>query len=66
MIVKADYEAKTIYEIDYDKLKNEGIKASMAYRRIREAKDSGLLIENNVGMLYFKKKETDDDEKLPF
>ena len=47
-------------------IKNEGIKASMAYRRIREAKDSGLLIENNVGMLYFKKKETDDDEKLPF
>ncbi len=26
MIVKADYEAKTIYEIDYDKLKNDGIK----------------------------------------
>ena len=47
-------------------IKNEGIKASMAYRRIREAKGSGLLIENNVGMLYFKKKETDDDEKLPF
>ena len=26
MIVKADYEAKTVYEIDYDKLKGEGIK----------------------------------------
>ncbi len=26
MILKADYEAKTIYEIDYDKLKNSGIK----------------------------------------
>ncbi len=26
MIVKADYEAKTVYEIDYDKLKSEGIK----------------------------------------
>ena len=47
-------------------VKNEGLKDSMAYRRIREAKGSGLLIENNVGMLYFKKKETDDDEKLPF
>lgn len=47
-------------------VKNEGIKDSMVYRRIREAKGSGLLIENNVGMLYFKKKETDDDEKLPF
>lgn len=47
-------------------VKNEGVKDSMAYRRIREAKGSGLLIENNVGMLYFKKKETDDDEKLPF
>ena len=26
MIVKADYEAKTIYEIDYDQLKQAGIK----------------------------------------
>ena len=26
MIAKADYEAKTIYEIDYDKLKHDGIK----------------------------------------
>lgn len=26
MIVKADYEAKTVFEIDYDKLKESGIK----------------------------------------
>ena len=26
MIIKADYEAKTIYEINYDKLKQDGIK----------------------------------------
>lgn len=49
-----------------DLIKNEGIKDSMAYRRIREAKNSGILIENNVGMLYFKPKEVNDDEKLPF
>lgn len=55
-----------INDLKDELIKNEGIKDSMAYRRIREAKKSGLLIENNVGMLYFKKKETDDDEKLPF
>lgn len=26
MIIKADYEAKTVYEINYDKLKEQGIK----------------------------------------
>ena len=26
MIIKADYEAKTIYEINYDRLKDEGIR----------------------------------------
>ena len=25
MLLKADYEAKTVFEIDYDKLKEEGI-----------------------------------------
>lgn len=53
-------------DLKEDLIKNEGIKDSMAYRRIREAKNSGLLIENNVGMLYFKQKEANDDEKLPF
>lgn len=55
-----------VNDLKEDLIKNEGIKDSMAYRRIREAKNSGLLIENNVGMLYFKKKEANDDEKLPF
>ena len=26
MILKADYEAKTVFEINYDKLKEDGIK----------------------------------------
>lgn len=55
-----------VNDLKEDLIKNEGIKNSMAYRRIREAKNSGLLIENNVGMLYFKQKEANDDEKLPF
>ncbi len=55
-----------INELKENIVKNEGIKDSMAYRRIREAKNYGLLIENNVGMLYFKQKEANDDEKLPF
>ena len=41
------------------------IKESMAYRRIREAKKAGVLIENNVGMLYYKEKEI-PNEILPF
>ena len=55
-----------VNDLKEDLIKNEGIKDSMAYRRIREARNSGLLIENNVGMLYFKQKEANDDEKLPF
>lgn len=55
-----------IGDLKEELIKNEGIKDSMAYRRIREAKRLGLLIENNVGMLYFKQKEVNDDEKLPF
>ena len=41
------------------------IKESVAYRRIREAKKAGVLIENNVGMLYYKEKEI-PNEILPF
>ncbi len=26
MLIKADYEAKTVFEINYDKLKEDGIK----------------------------------------
>ena len=55
-----------VNDLKEELVKNEGIKDSMAYRRIREAKNSGLLIENNVGMLYFKSKEVNDAEKLPF
>lgn len=44
---------------------DEGIKKAMAYRRIQDALKAGLLIENNVGMLYFKGKEV-TDEILPF
>ena len=55
-----------VNDLKEELVKNEGIKDSMAYRRIREAKNSGLLVENNVGMLYFKPKEVNDDDKLPF
>ena len=55
-----------VNDLKEDLIKNEGIKDSMAYRRIREAKNSGLLIENNVGMLYFKSKEANDDDEIPF
>lgn len=46
---------------------NEGIKKSMANRRIREAKEIGVLIENNVGLLYYKGKEVNNEsDQLPF
>lgn len=44
---------------------NEGIKKAMAYRRIQEAIKTGILVENNAAMLYFKGKEVPDDS-LPF
>lgn len=46
-------------------MSDEGIKKAMAYRRIQEALKTGVLLENNVGMLYFKPKEV-IDENLPF
>ncbi|WP_455641442.1 AAA family ATPase [Parabacteroides sp.] len=46
-------------------ISENGIKDSMAYRRIREAKTAGVLIENNVGMLYYKEEEA-TNEMLPF
>ena len=46
---------------------DEGIKKSMANRRIREAKEIGVLIENNVGLLYYKGKEVNNEsDQLPF
>lgn len=46
---------------------DEGIKKSMANRRIREAKEMGILIENNVGLLYCKGKEVNNGfDQLPF
>lgn len=49
-------------------ISSEGIKKSMANRRIREAKDYGVLIENNVGLLYYKQECVNDNEdsQLPF
>ena len=48
-------------------MKNEGIKKAMANRRIQEARKTGLLIENNVGLLYYKGKEvSNESEQLPF
>ena len=46
-------------------MNDEGIKKAMAYRRIQDAIKAGLLVENNMGMLYFKGKEV-TDEILPF
>lgn len=46
---------------------DEGIKKSMANRRIREAKDAGILTENNAGLLYYKGKEVHNETgQLPF
>lgn len=46
---------------------DEGIKKAMANRRIQEARKTGLLIENNVGLLYYKGKEVgNESEQLPF
>ena len=46
---------------------DEGIKKAMANRRIKDGKDAGILIENNVGLLYYKKKEVSNEcEQLPF
>ena len=47
-------------------MENENIKKAMAYRRIQEAKDLGVLIENNVGMLFFRKEANNEEETLPF
>lgn len=49
-----------------DLISNEGIKKAMAYRHIQNAIDMGILVENNVGMLYHKKYVENEDEKLPF
>lgn len=49
-----------------DLISNEGIKKAMAYRHIQNAIDMGILVENNVGMLYYKKYVENEDEKLPF
>ena len=47
---------------------SEGIKKNMANRRIREAKEYGILIENSVGLLYFKQENVgnNEDSQLPF
>ena len=46
---------------------DEGIKKSMANRRIREAKAMEVLVENNVGLLYYKGKEVNNETgQLPF
>ena len=47
---------------------SEGIKKNMANRRIREAKEYGILIENSVGLLYFKQENVGnkEDSQLPF
>lgn len=46
---------------------DEGIKKSMANRRIREAKAMEVLVENNVGLLYYKGKEVNNEtDQLPF
>lgn len=47
-------------------ISSEGIKKSMANRRIREAKEVGILIENNIGMLYHPKEIENEEETLPF
>lgn len=47
-------------------ISSEGIKKAMAYRHIQNAIDMGILVENNVGMLYYKKDVENEDEKLPF
>ncbi len=46
---------------------DEGIKKAMANRRIKEGKESGILIENSVGLLYYKGKEVNNEcEQFPF
>lgn len=47
---------------------SEGIKKNMANRRIKEAKEYGILIENSVGLLYFKQENVgnNEDSQLPF
>lgn len=48
-------------------MSDEDIKKAMANRRIKEGKDAGILIENNVGLLYYKKEEVcNENEQLPF
>ena len=47
-------------------ISSEGIKKAMAYRHIQNAIDMGILVESNVGMLYYKKYVENEDEKLPF
>ena len=49
-------------------ISSEGIKKNMANRRIREAKEYGILIENSVGLLYFKQENVgnNEDSQLPF
>ena len=53
-------------DLKNDLILNEGIKKAMAYRHIQNAIDMGILVENNVGMLYYKKYVENEDEKLPF
>ena len=47
-------------------ISSEGIKKNMANRRIREAKEAGILLENSVGMLYYPKEIKNEEETLPF
>lgn len=49
-------------------ISSEGIKKAMANRRIKEGKEAGLLIENNMGLLYYKQECVNDNEdsQLPF
>lgn len=47
-------------------ISSEGIKKAMANRRIKEGKDAGLLIENNVGLLYYKQENFNDNEDSQF
>jgi len=46
-------------------MQQENIKKSMACRRIKEALTGNILLENKLGLLYYKK-ENEEDEHLPF
>jgi len=46
-------------------MQQENIKKSMACRRIKEALTDNILLENKMGLLYYKK-ENEEEEHLPF